>query len=91
MTMNIPSICDDTISRVNDNNTVILMKADDSDVFFKIHGIAASVWKEVISEKKDLATFVKSISTKFDVEEKKVYDDIESFFKTLKNKELISY
>lgn len=80
---------DDVISRINDNNTVIIMKADDSDVFFKIHGLAANVWKDVIDGDQELSAFVDNAAVEFNVDKSKIESDIADFFKTLEEKGLV--
>lgn len=90
MNLIVPNLKEDTIARVNENNTVILMKADDSDIFFKIHGLAAQVWKNVISDGEDISTFIEKTCKVYDVKNSKVESDITAFFELLRSKDLVS-
>lgn len=44
------SQCKDVVSRQNRDGTIILLKMDNSDKFFKIDGVAAEIWKSITSE-----------------------------------------
>lgn len=41
----------DIVARNNPNGTVVLMRMDDSEVFYKIDGVAATCWKLLIDSK----------------------------------------
>lgn len=42
----------DIISRINQDGTSVLMRMDNADVFYKIDGIASSVWSGIEDGKK---------------------------------------
>jgi hypothetical protein len=80
---------EDIVSRKNENGSVILMKMDDSDIFFKISGIAAEVYMEIEKGNK-LATIYKDLCTRFPNKEDQITEDIDSFIKKLDSLNLLS-
>ena len=76
------------VSRNNQDGTIILMKMDEGNTFFKINGIAAEVWKE-LSEKRNLNEIKEKILNDYNTTQAKVNDDIDKFIDTLLNKNLI--
>lgn len=76
------------VSRSNQDGTVIIMKMDDGNTFFKINGVAAYFWKE-LALKKEINSIVKDILNNYDVEESKLRSDLENLINTLSNKALI--
>jgi hypothetical protein len=82
-------IKDDVISRNNQDGTVILMRMDDGNSFFKINGIAAVVWKEMQSSK-SIEEIQKTILENYNTNESQVKSDVEKFVSDLAAKGLIS-
>ncbi len=78
----------DVVSRKNQDGTVVLMKLDDSNVFFKIDGIAAQVWEE-LSNKQSVGELVKKFQEKYPKHADKVESDIDSFLRGLVEKSLV--
>lgn len=77
------------VSRGNQDGTVVVMKIDESDNFFKINGVAATVWR-FISEKKSLTEAYDHILAQYNVSENQLTNDIDQFLTTLKEKKLIT-
>jgi hypothetical protein len=76
------------VSRTNQDGTVIIMKMDEGNTFFKINGVAAEVWKE-LSTKKNINQIAAEIVNTYDASEKTIETDIKNFVETLLSKELI--
>lgn len=79
---------EDVVSRNNQDGSYILMKMDDSELFFKIDGVAAQVWKGIES-KQTLKAIKEQILNEYKVEEAQLNSDIENFFSNLVSKNLL--
>lgn len=79
---------EDIVSRKNQDGTVVLMKMDDSEMFYKIDGVAASVWK-AIEEKKEVGAIKTEIVGEFNVSPDQVNTDVESFINDLIGKSIV--
>ena len=79
---------EDIVSRKNQDGTVVLMKMDDSEMFYKIDGVAASVWK-AIEEKKQVGDIKTEILGEFDVSSDQLNNDVESFLNDLIGKSIV--
>ncbi len=84
----IPKMQENIISRENQDGTIVLMKPDDLDLFYKIDGVAASVWKQLQTDS-NLEQIIQDLSKQYDVSTKQIEDDINSFFNDLKKFEII--
>ncbi len=82
-------ISKDVIARRNQDGTVILMKMDESSLFYKIDGMAAAVWNEMQTPKS-----VGELITKFGEQNiahrESLQKDIPSFVQDLFSKKLLS-
>ena len=81
-------ILEDVVSRNNQDGTFVLMKMDDSELFYKIEGVAAEIWKG-IEQKKNIASIKSQIMGEYNVAEDQLNKDIESFVTTLLSKKLL--
>ncbi len=81
-------IMEGVVSRSNQDGTVILMKMDEGNTFFKINGVAAQVWKE-LAAKKDINEIVSGIVNEYDSPADKIMTDVKDFVGTLLAKDLI--
>lgn len=82
-------IPEDIVSRSNQDGTVILMKMDEGNTFFKINGVAAEVWKEMVA-KKDLKEIAQTMHSTYNAPKEQIDSDIKSFLETLISKNLIT-
>jgi hypothetical protein len=82
------SVGEDIVSRKNQDGTVVLMKMDDSEIFYKIDGVAASVWK-LLEAQKNIGTIKSELLEEFNVTEDQLSADIESFVGDLINKNIL--
>lgn len=78
----------ETMTRNNQDGSVVVMKLDESNSFFKINGVAASIWKQ-LNENVSLSEAYQNILNEFHVAEEKLSDDIDALLETLKKKDLI--
>lgn len=82
------SVQEDIVSRINPNGTVVLMKMDDSEIFFKVSGVAAEVWKG-IEEGAELPLVISKIVEDYDCSVEQVEEDTRSFIEELIKKDII--
>ena len=75
-------ISNDIVIRENKDGTVIAMKMDDSDLFYKIDGVAAEVFKN-LRKNIDLKTSVENLSKKHSVPMSTLHNDVSAFLKKL--------
>jgi hypothetical protein len=76
------------VTRKNQDGTVVIMKMDDSNNFFKINGIASEVWNAIQNEI-PLNQLKQKITSEYDVTDDQLNKDIDSLIKTLIEKNLI--
>lgn len=76
------------VSRANQDGTVILMKMDEGNTFFKINGVAAEVWKE-LSTKKHINQIAEEMVSSYDAPKDQIVTDIKNLVDTLLTKDLI--
>lgn len=81
-------IATDIVSRNNTDGTVVIMKMDDSNNFFKINGVSAEIWSG-LSGQKSLKTIASDILNNYDISDEVVTKDITSVVHTLLEKNLI--
>ncbi|PIK14024.1 PqqD family protein [Halobacteriovorax sp. JY17] len=79
---------EEIVSRKNENGSVILMKMDNSDVFFKVDGIAAEIYKE-LEKGKPLSEIFTSLTEKFPGKEDQITNDINSLLKKMRDYNLL--
>lgn len=81
-------VSEDVVSRTNQDGTVIVMKMDEGNSFFKIDGIAAEVWRD-LAQDKTLPTIISSIAQDYDAPVEKIQSDVSSLMEKLLAKNLI--
>jgi hypothetical protein len=73
----------DIIASRNNDGSIVAMKADDSDLFYKITGVATLVWQGI--ENGDSETIIiESILSEYDITVDKVKEDITTFLTDLR-------
>jgi hypothetical protein len=78
----------DVVARTNQDGTVIIMKMDESNTFYKINGIAAEYWRSV-SNNMNFEDFITNITTEYSVDRDVVLNDITKLTEKLLEKKLI--
>ena len=69
----------DTISRVNQDGTVIVMAMNEDEFFYKIDGIAAEMWQLFPNIDKTLGQIVEDIASDYAISPDQVSKDVEGF------------
>jgi hypothetical protein len=78
----------DLVTRNNQDGTIILMKLDESNVFFKIEGVAAEVWKGISLGEKPLP-IIQRLLTEYEVSEDNLRGDVTNLLHELQKRDLI--
>ncbi len=78
----------DVISRRNQDGTVILMKLDESSIFYRIDGIAAEVWSE-LNKTQSLGGLIEKFSAKHEGCRDRIEKDIPAFVHDLLKRKLV--
>lgn len=81
-------LADEVVARQNQDGTFVVMRLDDSNVFFKINGVAADVWKSLVAGEK-VGDVLKNVLDEYQADEAQVKSDIEQFLSGLSEKNLI--
>lgn len=79
----------DIVSRRNQDGTVVLMRMDDSELFYKIDGIAAEVFS-LIDGKKNFLALVESVFKNHAGHEDRLQKDIDNFFTKLVDMKMVT-
>lgn len=80
---------DEIIARKNPNGSVVLMKMDDSEIFYKIEGVAAELWKG-LEEGQTPNEVMEVLLEEFDCTREQLEADATSFIEELVSKEMLS-
>ena len=72
----------DIVVRENKDGTVIAMKMDDGDMFYKIDGVAAELFKDLRKDQTLKSSFEK-IQNSYQVDANKLHGDISVFLRQL--------
>lgn len=81
-------VYEDVVSRDNQDGTVIVMKMDEGNSFFKLTNISADIWRE-LTQKKDLNQIFNEVMNSYDVSEEVLRQDIEKLMKGLVERRLL--
>lgn len=82
------SVGSDLVARNNEDGTIVVMRMDESNLFFKIDGVAADVWKG-LNANKDLKQIFAEVKAEYAVNDDQLLSDIEAFLNELKGRALI--
>ncbi len=82
------SVQPDLVARNNEDGTVVVMRMDESNLFFKIDGIAADIWKG-LNANQDLKQVFAQIKANYAVSDDQLLKDVETFLNDLKSRDLI--
>lgn len=83
------SLNDDLVARNNDDGTIVVMRMDESNVFFKIDGVAAKVWTG-LKGNQNLKEIFASLKSEYDVSDETLLTDIEKFISDLQSRDLVT-
>ncbi|MDP7321902.1 MAG: PqqD family protein [Bacteriovoracaceae bacterium] len=83
MSSSVYQIDPEIIASKNNDGSIVAMKADDSDLFYKITGVATDVW-DLMEKKMDIEAIIEQIASEYDVSKKQVENDVNNFINDLK-------
>lgn len=83
------NISNEIVVRENKDGTVIAMKMDDGDLFYKIDGAAAKIFKD-LRKSITLESSVEEVARFFKIDRKLVHEDASAFLLKLENLGFIS-
>lgn len=78
------------IARKNQDGTVIIMKLDESTHFYKIDGIAAEVWENLV-QRSTMSELLQAVKNKHPKHHTELDVDVPKFVLELLNKNLLTY
>lgn len=81
-------VYEDVVSRDNQDGTVIVMKMDEGNTFFKLTNISAEIWRE-LTQKKGLNQIFSGVLENYDVSEEMLRQDVEHLMKGLVERRLV--
>ena len=81
-------VYEDVVSRDNQDGTVIVMKMDEGNTFFKLTNISADIWRE-LTQKKGLNQIFNGVLESYDVTEEVLRQDVEHLMKGLLQRRLV--
>lgn len=73
----------DIIASRNNDGSIVAMKADDSDLFYKITGVATLVWQGIENGDNE-TSIIENILNEYDITVDKVKEDITIFLTDLR-------
>ncbi|MBT3583769.1 MAG: PqqD family protein [Halobacteriovoraceae bacterium] len=82
-------VAEDIISRKNQDGSVVLMKMNDSELFYKIDGIAAEVWHQ-IEASVSLKDIMSELTSKHQCPENELAADVDKFAQELLRLDMVS-
>lgn len=78
------------VFRTNKDGTIVVMKMDDDEVFYKIDGVAAEIWQKISEKESNLGKIANTISAEYSVPAQKIIDDAQIFLEKIASLKLIS-
>lgn len=79
---------DDIVCRNNEDGSIVVLRIDSGDEFFKIEGVASEAF-ELIDSKRTLGEIVKMIDVAYGVGEEVICKDVSIFFSDLLAKNIV--
>lgn len=73
---------EEIVVRENRDGTVIVMKMDDTDLFYKINGAAADIFKDLRNDIEIKDTISKT-AQKYNIDQSRVHSDLSDFLRKL--------
>lgn len=83
------NLSDEVVTRKNSDGSIILMKMDDGDIFYKMEGVSSEVYKRLEAGKSlfDIST---EILAEYEVDEKTLMNDLSKLIGDLSKVGLIN-
>ena len=70
---------EEIVFRTNKDGTIVVMKMDDDEVFYKIDGVAAEIWQKISNKESNLGSIANDLSSEYNVTAQKIIDDAQVF------------
>ncbi len=83
------SMDEDLVSRKNQDGTVIVMRMDESNLFYKINGIAAEAWL-LFEKHNSIKDVIDTIERKYNAPRDKIKNDVFAFIDKLSKMNIIA-
>lgn len=77
------------VFRTNKDGTIVVMKMNDDDIFFKINGVAAEMWQRFADKKTNLGEVANELSESYSVPSEKIMTDAQTFLGKILELELV--
>jgi regulatory protein YycI of two-component signal transduction system YycFG len=81
---------DGVVFRTNKDGTVVVMKMNDDEVFYKIDGVAAEIFQRITVSESNLGLLAEDLSKEYEVSSQKIIDDAQDFLEKAISLDLIS-
>lgn len=81
---------DGVVFRANKDGTVVVMKMNDDEVFYKIDGVAAEIFQRITVSESTLGLLAEDLSMDYSVSAQQIIDDAQEFLKKAISLDLIS-
>ena len=78
------------VFRTNKDGTVVVMKMDNDDKFYKINGVAADLWCHFNNNTKPLEEIFDTVSKSYSVSKEKIIADSEGFLSKISSLKLVT-
>jgi len=86
----IPRACKDVLHRERKGGTIVLLKLDNDQFFFRMSGLVAKIWK-LIDGKRSVSKIREVIRRRYNPPEARFTKDLQKLLKTLEKEELIEF
>lgn len=83
------NLSEEVVTRKNSDGSIILMKMDDGDIFYKMEGVSSEVYKRLESGK-SLFDISNEILSEYEVDEKTLINDLSKLIGDLSKVGLIN-
>lgn len=73
------TLADDIVCRVNQDGTVIVMKMNEDEFFYKINGVAAEMWQKFSTDKSNLGQILNDLAANYSIPAETILKDSQEF------------
>jgi hypothetical protein len=80
---------EEIVFRTNKDGTIVVMKMDDDEVFYKIDGVAAEIWQKISSKEANLGSIASTLSEEYEVSAQKIIEDAQPFLEKVTSLNLL--
>ncbi len=84
------NIDSEIVYRTNKDGTVVVMKMDNDDKFYKITGVAAEMWHQFSKNDKPLNKIINDLSNVYEVPREQILTDAKDFLEKIHNLKLVT-